>query len=129
MAALIRLRGLLAEVLPRCGPARFSLPGRMRCGMETGVDVIKTPYCGDVNAHADIVSESILPVVAAGGPRCETLEDALSMMSDVVKSGAQGATIGRNVWSFPDISGAVRAFKAVIHDGKTVRDAMQAAGG
>ena len=50
------------------------------------------------------------------------------MMADVVKSGARGATIGRNVWGFDQITAAVHAFKAVIHDGKSAAEALQIAG-
>jgi class I fructose-bisphosphate aldolase len=98
------------------------------CAVETGVDVVKTPYCGDVKAHAQIVAASPVPVVAAGGPKQGTLELALTMMAEVVQSGARGATIGRNVWGFPHIASAVRAFKAVIHDGKTAQEALHVAG-
>jgi class I fructose-bisphosphate aldolase len=100
----------------------------VRCAVETGVDVIKAPYCGDVQAHAQIVAESPLPVVAAGGPRSETLEAALEMMADVIKSGARGATIGRNIWGFANITAATQAFKAVIHEEKTPQEALRAAG-
>jgi class I fructose-bisphosphate aldolase len=100
----------------------------VRCAVEVGVDVVKVPYCGDVAAWSEIVSECPIPLVAAGGPKAETLEAALAMMADVVKGGALGATIGRNIWGFDQIAAAVAAFKAVIHDGKTAREAMQTAG-
>ncbi len=96
----------------------------VHCGAELGVDVVKTPYCGDIAAHAQIVRECPVPLVAAGGPKAETLEAALGMMAEVVASGALGATIGRNVWGFGNITGAVQAFKAVIHDGITAFQAL-----
>jgi len=67
-------------------------------------------------------------VAAAGGPKTQTLESALAMIHGVVQSGARGATIGRNVWGFSRIGAAIHAFKAVIHDGKTVEEAVQVAG-
>jgi class I fructose-bisphosphate aldolase len=100
----------------------------VRCALETGVDVIKVPYCGDVQAYAQIVADCPVPVVAAGGPKQETLELALAMMAEVVQSGARGATVGRNVWGFAEITKAVRAFKGVIHAGKTPQEALQIAG-
>jgi class I fructose-bisphosphate aldolase len=100
----------------------------VRCALETGVDVIKVPYCGDIQAYAQIVADCPVPVVAAGGPKQETLELALRMIAEVVHSGARGATIGRNVWGFAEITKAVRAFKAVIHAGKTSDEALQIAG-
>ena len=100
----------------------------VRCALETGVDVIKVPYCGDIQAYAQIVADCPVPVVAAGGPQQESLELALHMMSEVVQSGARGATIGRNVWGIAQITKAVHAFKAVIHAGKTPKEAIKIAG-
>lgn len=87
----------------------------VRCGLECGVDVIKTPYCGDVEAFRQIVSECPVPIVAAGGPRADRIEDALRMAKEVIESGAKGMTVGRNVWEFPDITQAVRLFSDAIH--------------
>jgi class I fructose-bisphosphate aldolase len=100
----------------------------VRCALETGVDVIKVPYCGDIQAYAQIVGDCPVPVVAAGGPKQESLELALKMMAYVVQSGARGATIGRNVWGFAQITKAVLAFKAVIHAGVAPHEALQIAG-
>jgi class I fructose-bisphosphate aldolase len=69
-----------------------------------------------------------VPVVAAGGPKTSTQEEALAMMADVVRSGARGATIGRNIWGFDNVTASVNAFKAVIHDGCSASEAMQRAG-
>lgn len=99
----------------------------VRCATEVGADVVKVPYCGDVRAYGQIVSECPLPVVAAGGPKAQTFEAALAMIAEVVQSGARGATIGRNVWGFPDITAAVEAFKAVIHQNRSPQEAMEVA--
>jgi class I fructose-bisphosphate aldolase len=100
----------------------------VHCGVEVGCDVIKTPYCNDVKGFAQIVKECPVPVVAAGGPKTPTFEASLAMLADVVKSGAKGATVGRNVWGNPHITEAVVAIAAVIHDGKSPREAMKLAG-
>jgi fructose-bisphosphate aldolase, class I len=99
-----------------------------RCAIELGVDVIKVPYCGDVEAYRQIVATSPVRVVAAGGPRASDLRSSLAMMGDVVKSGAAGATIGRNIWGFANVTANVKAFKAVIHDGMSAEDAIKKAG-
>jgi class I fructose-bisphosphate aldolase len=100
----------------------------VRCAVEMGADVVKVPYCGDVAAHAQIVADCPVPMVAAGGPKTDTLEAALAMMAEVVQSGALGATIGRNIWGFSQITAATRAFMAVIHDGLTPEAALRQAG-
>ena len=86
----------------------------VRMGLEQGADVIKVPYTGDEASFRDIVAVTPVPVVAAGGPKCETLEEAAAMMSAIARTGASGATVGRNVWEFPDIPRAI----------KTLTDAM-----
>ena len=97
----------------------------VRCGLECGADVIKTPYCGDVEAFRQIASDCPVPVVAAGGPKAETLEAALQMAYEVNQSGARGMTVGRNIWSVPEVTKAVRAFSSIIHDGLIPQKAMQ----
>jgi fructose-bisphosphate aldolase, class I len=100
----------------------------VRAAVEVGADVVKTPYCGDIQAYAQIIADCPVPLVAAGGPQTGTLRDALDMMAQVVRSGARGATIGRNIWGVEQIGAAVLAFKAVIHDGKNADEAIASAG-
>jgi fructose-bisphosphate aldolase, class I len=100
----------------------------VRCAVEVGVDVVKTPYCGDLAAYTQIVADCPLPLVAAGGPQTGTLLEALEMAAQVVRSGARGAVIGRNIWGVEQIASAVHAFKAVIHDCKSPKEALQQAG-
>lgn len=100
----------------------------VRCGIECGADVIKVPFTGDAASYRDIVSTSPVPVVAAGGPRCETLREALALMTKVVESGARGGTIGRNIWGTPDPTRALVAFRGVLHDGLTPEAALARAG-
>jgi class I fructose-bisphosphate aldolase len=97
----------------------------VRCGLECGADVIKTPYCGDIEAFKQIVDECPLPVIAAGGPKADTIDLALKMAHDVLQSGAKGMTVGRNVWGFSDVTKAVNLFSSVIHDGMSVEEALK----
>jgi class I fructose-bisphosphate aldolase len=96
----------------------------VHCALECGVDVIKVPFCNDVEDYRQIVSDCPVPVVAAGGPKTETPLEALQLLQKVVQSGARGAVVGRNVWSAPDITAAVRAIKAVVHDEREPSDAL-----
>ena len=95
-----------------------------RCAVEVGADVVKTPYCGDILAQAQIAADCPVPLVAAGGPAAPTLETSLKLMAQAIQSGMRGATIGRNVWNAARIGMTVRAFKAVIHDGATPQAAL-----
>ena len=100
----------------------------VRCGIESGADVIKVPFTGDTASYRDIVATCPVPMVAAGGPKCNTLLEALQMMTMVMESGARGATIGRNIWGAPDPTRALLAFKAIIHDKIPAEEAMKQAG-
>ena len=44
------------------------------------------PFTGDAASYGDIVNATTVPVVAAGGPRCETLEEVLAIgeLNDVL---------------------------------------------
>ena len=61
----------------------------VRCAIELGVDVVKTPYCGDPAAWKQLVESCPLPLVAAGGPKVESLADALQLMADAVAGAAR----------------------------------------
>ncbi|MBI4027378.1 MAG: aldolase [Verrucomicrobia bacterium] len=87
----------------------------VRCAIELGVDIIKVPYCGDVKSYAQIVRACPCPIVAAGGPKTNHLEEALEVARSVVASGAKGMTIGRNIWGDAHIEQNLQAFKAVLH--------------
>lgn len=108
--------------------AAEDLAWAVRCGVEVGADVIKVPYSGDVKSYRQIVENCPVPVVAAGGPKAETLLKGLEMAGDVAKSGARGMVIGRNIWGFPEVAKAIKAFNAVIHDQTSPRKAMELAG-
>ena len=86
-----------------------------RVGLEMGADLIKVPYTGDVASFADIVGTFAAPIVAAGGPRCATLEDAETMAREIGQAGAAGATMGRNVWEFEEIPLAIARLKEAIN--------------
>ena len=100
----------------------------VRIGFETGVDVIKVGYTGDFASFKDTVASCPVPVVMAGGPKTETLLDALKQTADGMRAGARGAVVGRNIWGHGDTEIAARAFKAVIHDGLNGDAALAAVG-
>lgn len=97
----------------------------VRCGIEAGADVVKVPYCGDIVSYGQIVSDSTVPIVAAGGPKTTTMLEALQMMEDVIKAGALGATVGRNIWGNSQVIENVLAYKAVIHDFMSPEEAVR----
>ncbi len=102
------------EGVPAVSTAPEDVFYAVRAGLEMGADVIKAPYTGDVESFRDIVASTPMPVVTAGGPKCETIAEAAAMMRDVVRSGAAGSTVGRNVWGFPPIKETIRHLKEAL---------------
>lgn len=101
----------------------------VRCGIECGADIIKVAYPGDPAAFGQIISACPVPVVAAGGPRTETFEQALLQAEQVMSSGASGVTVGRNVWApGRDVSAAISAYKLLIHEAIPAQRAIQMTG-
>jgi class I fructose-bisphosphate aldolase len=101
----------------------------VRCGIECGADVIKVTYPGDPVAFGEIVASCPVPVVAAGGPRTSTFEEALRQAEDIIGTGASGLTVGRNVWApGRNTIAAVAAYKMVVHEGRTADEANKLAG-
>ncbi|MBI4024080.1 MAG: aldolase [Verrucomicrobia bacterium] len=113
---------------PRISNDAEDVAWAVRCALECGVDVIKTPYCGEVSAFAQIVAECPLPIVAAGGPQSNSLLEALQLLADVARAGGRGAVVGRNVWGVQQVTEMVRTMRLVIHDGKTPEQAMRETG-
>lgn len=118
-------RRFAAGKAPEVSYASEDIAWAVRCAVECGVDVVKVPYCGDQAAYAQIVRECPLPIVAAGGPKAGTLQEALTMACEVIAAGARGMTIGRNIWGFSQCTRALQAFKAVIHERAAVSAAME----
>jgi fructose-bisphosphate aldolase, class I len=100
----------------------------VRAGEELGVDVIKTWYTGDPETFAQVTAVAPGKVVAAGGPKTETDEQLLEMVKGVMDAGALGFAFGRNVWGHSNPVGIIRAIKAIIHENKSVPEALNLLG-
>jgi len=121
---------ILALMYPR-GPGikdRFNVEYvkyAARLGAELGVDIVKTYYTGSAHTFREVVKSCHVPVVAAGGPRKETAEEALEMVKEVMEGGAIGVTIGRNVWGHPDPVGMARAVRKIVMQNASVKEALK----
>jgi len=93
-----------------------------RAGFEAGADLVKVHYSGDRESFARIVADTPIGVVAAGGPKLDSVAGVLGMARDVALSGARGITIGRNLWGDPRPAALLAALKAVFHQGAPVEE-------
>ena len=93
-----------------------------RIAAELGAKIVKTYYCAD--DFEKVTVGCPVPVVIAGGPKCETELEVFDFVYDGMKKGAIGVNLGRNVWQNPHPVAVMRALNAVIHDGATPKQAF-----
>ncbi len=93
-----------------------------RIAAELGAKIVKTYYCED--GFDKVTNGCPVPVVIAGGPKCETELEVFSFVYDGMQKGAIGVNLGRNVWQNPHPVAIMRALNAVIHDGATPKQAL-----
>ncbi len=94
-----------------------------RVGAEHGADIIKTYYTE--TDFDKVVAGCPVPVMIAGGPKCETDLDTLNMIYGALQGGAQGIVMGRNVWQSPHPSALLSAVYGLIHEGMNVKEAAE----
>jgi len=99
-----------------------------RVGMELGADVVKVPYTGSPETFARVVAGARVPVVIAGGPKTATTRDFLRMVYDSVQAGGAGLSVGRNIFQHKDPTRLLQALGKVVHNGRSVDEAMEGLG-
>lgn len=70
----------------------------VRIAAELGADIVKCNYTGDPETFSRVVEGCHVPILIAGGPRKESINDLFTMVYDAVKAGAAGISIGRNIF-------------------------------
>src|SRR5918997_5237204 len=120
---------LMVEALP-CPSERIPDPkaadamaSAARLAFEHGADMVKSYYTGTQEGFRRVTDNCPAPVLIAGGPRMETVEETLRVAHDAVGAGAAGVVFGRNVWQSGDTRGVIRALEGIIHGGRPVADA------
>lgn len=93
-----------------------------RIAAELGAKIVKTYYCDE--GFEKVTDGCPVPVVIAGGPKCETELEVFEFVYDGMQKGAIGINLGRNVWQSPHPVPVMKALNAVIHDGATPRQAL-----
>lgn len=85
-----------------------------RIAAELGARVVKTYWCDD--GFDKVVNGCPVPVVMAGGPKCETPLEVLEFVYDGMQKGAIGVNLGRNVWQDAHPVAMIQALRAVVHE-------------
>lgn len=101
--------------------ARF-LALACRISAELGAHFVKTYYCDDFEK---VVQGCPVPLVIAGGPKLDTVYDAFRIAHAAIERGAIGVDMGRNIWQSDHPIAALRAIRAIVHEGAAAEKAGQ----
>lgn len=88
---------------------------------ELGVKVVKTYWCE--KDFDKVIKGCPVPVIVAGGPKCDTETQVLEFVYDGIQNGAVGINLGRNVWQSPYPAAMARALKEIVHKKASVKEA------
>jgi putative autoinducer-2 (AI-2) aldolase len=94
-----------------------------RIAAELGARIVKTYYCSE--DFEKVVEGCPVPVVIAGGPKCETELEVFQFVYDGIQKGAIGVNLGRNIWQHPHPVPMMRALNAIIHKNLTPQEAQE----
>lgn len=89
---------------------------------ELGARIVKTYWCEDFDK---VVKGCPVPVVIAGGPKCETEKEVFEFVHDGMQKGAIGVNLGRNVWQSAQPAAMAAALRAIIHENASVKKAQE----
>jgi len=93
-----------------------------RIAAELGARIVKTYWCENFER---VVNGCPVPVVIAGGPKCESEKEVFEFVHDGIEKGAIGINLGRNVWQGSHPVAIAAALRAIIHENANVKKAQE----
>jgi len=96
----------------------------VRAAAEEGADLIKTWYPGDPDSFRRVIDHSLVPVVAAGGPRARTDREVLETVRGAMQAGAAGVAMGRKIWQSANPARLAHAVSTIVRTGASVDEAI-----
>ncbi len=93
-----------------------------RLAAEIGAHMVKTYYC---EGFSKVVEGCPVPLVVAGGPKLNTEVDAFQLAHNALADGAVGVDMGRNIWQNDHPVAMIKAIRAIVHEGASVREASE----
>ncbi len=88
---------------------------------EMGVQIVKTYDCEDFE---EVVAACPVPIVVAGGKKLPEA-DALKLAYDVIRKGAHGVDMGRNIFQSTHPVEMAQAVAMIVHKGATDKEALE----
>jgi putative autoinducer-2 (AI-2) aldolase len=90
---------------------------------ELGARIVKTYWCKE--GFDKVVAGCPVPVVIAGGPKCETELEVFEFVYDGMQRGAIGINLGRNVWQGSHPVAIAAALRAIVHENAAPKKALE----
>lgn len=88
-----------------------------RVGLEIGADIVKIKYSGsEKEFHKAVEAAGKTKVVLSGGTKTKTPEEFYEIVKNVMKAGAIGIAVGRNVWQNENALEISKNLKKMIFD-------------
>ncbi len=98
-----------------------SLALACRIAAELGASFVKTYYC---DGFEKVVEGCPVPLVMAGGKKCETEKDVFQLVYDGMQAGAIGVDMGRNIWQHDYPIPMIKAMRSIVHGKASVQEAQ-----
>ncbi|MBU0503027.1 MAG: 3-hydroxy-5-phosphonooxypentane-2,4-dione thiolase [Candidatus Omnitrophota bacterium] len=94
-----------------------------RIAAELGARVVKTYWCKE--DFDKVVCGCPVPVVIAGGPKCETEKEVFEFVHDGMQKGAIGINLGRNIWQSEHPVAMAKSLWQIVHEKANVKKAQE----
>ncbi len=94
-----------------------------RVAAELGAKVVKTYWCD--KDFDKVINGCPVPVVMAGGPKCETEVEVMEFVHNGIENGAIGINLGRNIWQSKYPVPMAKSLQAIIHKNASVKEAKE----
>jgi class I fructose-bisphosphate aldolase len=85
----------------------------VRVAVELGADIVKVPYCKDDDCLKNLITSSSIPIVFAGGEKCQDTE-LLERTQKVMFFGASGISYGRNIFESSNPAKKLAALRKIV---------------
>lgn len=88
-----------------------------RIGAELGADLIKVNYSEHDGDFKEVVEGCPVPIIIAGGEKCNTQDEFLKKVSAAMKTGIHGVSVGRNIFQEDNMDYLMRNLDEIVRHG------------
>ncbi len=90
-----------------------------------GADIVKGYYTGNPETFRDVIEYCPVPYVVLSGPASNDPEIFLKFVREAMDCGANGVSVGRNVWTYKDPTAITKAICRIVHDDASTEEALR----